>query len=93
MYIFITKKDRKFRIVYISSLLSFVIVFLYFGPSSVILKENDRSLLANIALENIKLIDGVGGGNYVEEIFKPYLLSVNPNLLEDKFKISLIKLN
>jgi len=91
MYIFITKKDRKFRIVYISSLLSFVILFLYFGPSSVILKENDRSLLANIALENIKLIDGVGGGNYVEEIFKPYLLSVNPNLLEDKFKISLNK--
>ena len=91
IYIFIKQKDRKFRIIYISSLLSLVLLFLYFGPSSVILKENDRSLLANIALENIQVFDGVGGGNYVEEIFKPYLLSVNPNLLEDKFKISLNK--
>jgi len=91
IYIFVNINERKFKVVYFLSLFSFVMLFLYFGPSSLILKENDRSLLANIAFQNINLFEGVGGGDYVEKIYEPYLLSINPSILEEKFKISLNK--
>ena len=55
------------------------------------MKENDRSLLASIAISNIEFVNGVGGGQYVEKIYEPYLLSVNPDLLEENLKITLNK--
>ena len=56
-----------------------------------ILKENDRSLLANIAISNIEVFDGVGGGEYINKIYEPYLLSINPEILEENLNIKLNK--
>ena len=81
----------KYRVIYITGIFSTFVILLYFGPSDYILKENDRSLLANIAISNIELSNGVGGGQYVEKIYEPYLLSVNPELLEENLDITLNK--
>ena len=81
----------KYRVIYITGIFSTFVILLYFGPSDYILKENDRSLLANIAISNIELTNGVGGGQYVEKIYEPYLLSVNPELLEENLDITLNK--
>ena len=91
IYILSKIKSRKFKIIYISGIFASSLALLYFGPSDVILKENDRSLLASIAISNIEFVNGVGGGQYVEKIYEPYLLSVNPDLLEENLKITLNK--
>ena len=91
IYILSKIKNKKFKIFYIVGIITSSFILLYFGPSDVILKENDRSLLASIALSNIELVNGVGGGQYVEKIYEPYLLSVNPDLLEENLKITLNK--
>ena len=65
------------------------VLFLYFGNSQIFLKESDRGYLNNIAVDNIKLISGLGGGNYVEEIYGNYLLSINPEILESSLNIIL----
>ena len=91
IYILSKIKNRKYKIIYISGIFISSLALLYFGPSDVILKENDRSLLASIAISNIEFVNGVGGGQYVEKIYEPYLLSVNPDLLEENLKITLNK--
>ena len=91
IYVLSKIKNKKFKIFYIVGIITSSLILLYFGPSDVILKENDRSLLASIALSNIELVNGVGGGQYVEKIYEPYLLSVNPDLLEENLKITLNK--
>ena len=91
IYILSKIKSRKFQIIYTSGIFISSLALLYFGPSDVILKENDRSLLASIAISNIEFVNGVGGGQYVEKIYEPYLLSVNPDLLEENLKITLNK--
>ena len=68
IYILSKIKNRKFKIVYISGIFISSLALLYFGPSDVILKENDRSLLSSIAISNIEFVNGVGGGQYVEKI-------------------------
>ena len=65
------------------------VLFLYFGNSQILLKESDRGFLNNIAVDNLKLISGLGGGNYVEEIYGNYLLSINPEILENSLNIIL----
>ena len=65
--------------------------FIYFGNSEIILKESDRTYLTNIALENIEVFNGLGGGNYVREIYKNYLLSLDPEILEESLNIKLNK--
>tara|TARA_B100000941_G_scaffold69302_1_gene46746 strand:+ start:1880 stop:4312 length:2433 start_codon:yes stop_codon:yes gene_type:complete len=91
LFILFKIKSRKFKTYYISSIFISLLFLLYFGPSDYILKENDRSLLASIAISNIDFNNGVGGGNYVEKIYERYLLSVNPDLLAENLKITLNK--
>ena len=91
IYVLSKIENSKIKTIYISGILISSLALLYFGPSEIILKENDRSLLANIAISNIEITNGVGGGKYVEKIYETYLLSVDPDLLEENLKITLNK--
>ena len=91
LFILLKINSKKNQFIYVSSIFIFVLGFLYFGPSNYLLKENDRSLLANIAIANIELLNGVGGGDYVNKIYEPYLLSINPEILEENLNIKLNK--
>ena len=91
LFILLKINSKKIQLIYVSSIFIFVLGFLYLGPSNYLLKENDRSLLANIAVSNIELFNGVGGGDYVNKIYEPYLLSINPDILEENLNIKLNK--
>ena len=65
--------------------------FFYFGDSQILLKESDRGYLTQIALDNLSLFKGYGGGNYVNEIYGNYFLSINPEILEENLNIKLDK--
>ncbi len=86
------KKVTKTNVVIVTVLMSLGFAsFLYFGNSQILLKESDRGYLTRIALDNISLVKGYGGGNYVNEIYGKYFLSINPKLLEDNLNIKLDK--
>ena len=85
------KKSIKFTI-FISLVFAFSILgILFTGDSKILLKENDRSFLTRIAVENISLFKGLGPGNYVDEIYSDYFLSINPDILEKNLNIKLNK--
>jgi hypothetical protein len=86
------KRITKTRVAIIAILISFASgSFLYFGNSQTLLKESDREYLTRIALDNISLVRGYGGGNYVKEIYGKYFLSINPEILENNLNIKLDK--
>ena len=65
--------------------------FFYFGDSQILLKESDRGYLTQIAFNNLSFFKGYGGGNYVNEIYGSYFLSINPEILEENLNIKLDK--
>jgi len=92
MIFLFVKRITKVRVILISSLVFIgFATFLYFGNSQIVLKESDRGYLTNIALDNISLLKGYGGGNYVNEIYGKYFLSINPKILEQNLNVKLDK--
>ncbi len=91
LYVILNKFSLK-KTIFSSVLLIFSSFgFIYFGNSEIILKESDRSYLTNIALQNIEVFQGLGGGDYIKEIYKNYLLSIDPEILEGSLNIELNK--
>ena len=84
-------KNVKFLLITSSIVLVIGIIFLYIGNPQIILKESDRSLLSQIAIENLGLYKGVGGGNYLNEIYGEYLLALDPEILDREYGISIDK--
>ncbi len=89
--LFFVIKDFSFNKLakYFFIILILFFLFLYFGNKKIFIKQSDRGYLNNIAVDNLKLISGLGGGNYVEEIYGNYLLSINPEILESSLNIVL----
>ena len=67
------------------------LLFLNLTNPQLLLKESDRAYLTNIALNNVALVEGFGGGNYINEIYGRYFLSINPEILEKNLNIKLNK--
>jgi hypothetical protein len=74
----------------------FILVFLFSGLMvfvfpSILLKQSNRSFLNGLALDNIEVIEGTGGGNYIKEVYKDFLLGLNEGELLEKFNITYSK--
>ena len=69
----------------------FTSLFIFFANSQILLKESDRGYLTQIAFDNLSFFKGYGGGNYVNEIYGNYFLSINPEILEENLNIKLDK--
>ena len=41
-----------------------------------------------MAIENIKPFKGVGGGNYIKEVYKDYLVTLDEDIVKEQFNIS-----
>ena len=91
LFIYLYVKNVKFVLITSSIVLVIGIIFLYIGNPQIILKESDRSLLSQIAIENLGLYKGVGGGNYLNEIYGEYLLALDPEILDREYGISIDK--
>ena len=91
--IYLLYKQKSLKLTFITSLvLAFsVLGFLFIGDSKILLKESDRGFLTQIAMDNILLFKGLGPGQYIEEIYNDYFLSINPDILEENLNINLNK--
>ena len=76
----------KFKIyfVIISILFSVLVIFIF---PSIFLKQSNRSFLNNLAINNVELFQGIGGGNYIKEVYRDYLLGLDEEEVLEKFNI------
>ena len=85
--LFYTKSFSKRHKVYILisvTLFASIVIFLF---PSIFLKQSNRSFLNNLAINNIELFEGTGGGNYIKEVYKEYLLGLDEDEIFEKFNI------
>ena len=54
---------------------------------SIFLKQSNRGYLNSIAIINIEILNGTGGGNYIKEVYKDYLVTLDEDILIDRFDI------
>ena len=78
-----TKKAKK-RITISTILVSIIII--YFFPS-IFLKQSNRTFLSNLAINNIEVFICSGGGNYIKEVYKEYLVTLSDEELLNSFNI------
>ena len=83
----LSKKEKKITLM-IGVVLSFIVVSLF---PSIFLKQSNRSFLNSLAVNNIELISGIGGGNYIKEVYKEYLVTLDEEELRSRFNIAYSK--
>ncbi len=89
LYLYLETKDLK--ILFISGTISILLgaLFLYFGNSQILLKDSDRALLSDIAVKELEVFNGVGGGQYITAIYGSYLLALDPELIMEQYNLSI----
>jgi len=61
-----------------------LLIFIYLFPS-VFLKQSNRTFLSGLAIKNIEVIDGTGGGFYIKEVYRDYLITLPDQSVEESF--------
>ena len=79
------KKQNKFYFVILMSVLT--LIFVYINPS-IFLKQTNRGFLNELGFNNVSLIQGTGGGNYIKSVYKEYLVTLDDKTLLDEFNIT-----
>jgi hypothetical protein len=77
-------KNSKILIILIITISAVSIIYIF---PSIFLKQSNRSFLNNLAINNIEIFEGAGGGNYIKEVYKEYLVTLDDDELFDKFNI------
>ena len=75
-----TKQMLTISVIFLSA------IVIYTFPS-IFLKQSNRSFLSNLALSNIEVFIGTGGGNYIKEVYEEYLVTLSDEELLDRFNI------
>ena len=88
LYLYLQTKDLK--ILFISGTISILlgVLFIYFGNSQILLKDSDRALLSDIAVKELEVFKGVGGGQYITGVYGSYLLALDPELIMEQYNLS-----
>ena len=79
------KKQNKFYFVILMSVIT--LIFVYINPS-IFLKQTNRGFLNELGFNNVSLIQGTGGGNYIKSVYKEYLVTLDEKTLMDEFNIT-----
>ena len=58
-------KNSKILIILIITISAVSIIYIF---PSIFLKQSNRSFLNNLAINNIEIFEGAGGGNYIKEV-------------------------
>ena len=64
----------------------FMVVTIYLFPG-IFLKESNRSFLNSLGAKNTEIFIGTGGGNYVKNVYKEYLITLDEEVLLEEFNI------
>jgi len=75
-----TKQMLTISVIFLSA------IVIYTFPS-IFLKQSNRSFLSNLAISNIEVFIGTGGGNYIKEVYEEYLVTLSDEELLDRFNI------
>ena len=78
---------RKFKVYFLLISILFSVVSIFIFPS-IFLKQSNRSFLNNLAINNLELFEGTGGGNYIKDVYRDYLLGLDDDEILEKFNIS-----
>ena len=78
---------RKFKIYFLIISILFSVLSIFMFPS-IFLKQSNRGFLNNLAINNLELFEGSGGGNYIKEVYREYLLGLDDGEILEKFNIS-----
>ena len=78
------KNKTKYAVVSFLALFSFLVIYL--NPS-IFLKQTNRSFLNDLALTNVQLFKGTGGGDYIKEVYRDYLTTLEDEQLFEEFNI------
>lgn len=79
--------NTKQKILLLSITLVVGTIFIFMYPS-IFLKQSNRSFLNNLAISNIEIFNGTGGGGYIKEVYKEYLVTLDEDDLLERFNIS-----
>ena len=77
-------KKSKIKIFTIGLVISLAIIYL--NPA-IFLKQSNRSFLNSLGINNVEIISGSGGGNYVKKVYKDYLITLDKDFLKEEFNI------
>ena len=78
--------DKSSKIKIFSIGLIFSLGIIYFFPS-IFLKQSNRSFLNSLGINNVEIVSGSGGGNYIKEVYKDYLITLDKDVLKKEFNI------
>ena len=78
--------NKKSKIYFSIGTLGISLIAIFLFPS-IFLKQSNRGYLSSIAIINIEILNGTGGGNYIKEVYKDYLVTLDDDTLIDKFDI------
>jgi len=78
------KNKTKYAVVSFLALFSFLVIYL--NPS-IFLKQTNRSFLNDLAVSNVQLFKGTGGGDYIKEVYRDYLTTLEDEQLFEEFNI------
>jgi len=78
--------DKSSKIKIFSIGLIFSLGIIYFYPS-IFLKQSNRSFLNSLGINNVEIISGSGGGNYIKKVYKDYLITLDKDVLNEEFNI------
>ena len=77
-------KNSKIKIFTIGLVISLAIIYL--NPA-IFLKQSNRSFLNSLGINNVEIISGSGGGNYVKKVYKDYLITLDRDFLKEEFNV------
>ena len=77
-------KSLKLKIVFVGLIFSFGIIYFY---PSIFLKQSNRSFLNTLGINNLEIVTGSGGGNYIKKVYKDYLITLDKDVLKEQFNI------
>ena len=77
-------KTSKIKIISLGLIFSFGIIYFY---PSIFLKQSNRTFLNTLGINNLEIVTGSGGGNYIKEVYKDYLITLDKDVLKEEFNI------
>ena len=87
LILFSQKLNINLKVLFILTSALFMVITIYLFPG-IFLKESNRSFLNSLGVKNIEIFVGTGGGNYVKNVYKEYLITLEENLLFQEFNIT-----
>ena len=85
--LFITQNiEKKLKIYMFLFGISISILIIVFYPS-IFLKQSNRSFLNSLGINNVEILYGSGGGNYIKKVYKDYLVTLDDDVLKEEFNI------